>query len=205
MVKLPRTPPDGLSITEGDLIGWDGPLMRVHTTTGAHALPWHRLRHFGPVSARFDPHPPPPREHDDFAVQYAAGDLETVIAEVFQATRTVTANRPGRPHLTIWGPTRVLRLLDLTGLWPIRNVSSQVIASGPHPVCRTWSHAVACHSARVDGLYYRSTMTGGPAAALFLPAADAYPGHPSLSLPLEHPGLIGAVHAAARRISYDWD
>lgn len=205
MVKLPRRPPGDLSITDADLIGWDGRLMRVHPTAGAHALAWHRLRHFGPVSARFDPHPPPPREHPDFAVQYAAGDLETVLAEVFQATGTVTVNVPGGPHLTIWKPTRPLRLLDLTGLWPIRNGASLVIASGPHSVCRAWSHAIACHPVRVDGLLYTSTMTAGPAAALFRPSADAYPAHPSLSMPLGHPGLVGAVRAAARRIGYGWD
>lgn len=205
MVKLPRTPPGDLSITDADLVGWDGPLMRVHTTSGPHALPWYRLRHYGPVSARFDPQPPPPRFHSDFAVQYAAGDLETVLAEVFQTTRTVTVNRPGEPHLTMWESVRPLRLLDLTGLWPIRNGASQLIASGPHQVCRAWSHAIACHSARADGLLYSSAMTGAPAAALFLPSADAYPVHPLLSLPLGHPGLIGAVHAATRRIGYGWD
>ena len=36
---------------------------------------------------------------------------------------------------------------------------------------------------------------------MFLPAADSFPLNPELSLPLAHPGLIGALEAAAERIS----
>lgn len=203
-MKLPHAP-GKLTIGEADLTDWVSAMLRVHATVGSHALPWNQLRHYGPLSARFDPHPPPPRKHREFAVQYAAADLETALAEVFQLTRTVPADGAGRPYLTIWQPTRPVRLLDLTGLWPVHNGASQLIASGPHTSCRAWAHAIASHPAAVDGLHYRSTMTGRATVALFLPAANTYPERPLLSLPLDHPGLIGAVHAAALRIGYDWD
>lgn len=42
----------------------------------------------------------------------------------------------------MWESVRPLRLLDLTGLWPIRNGASQLIACGPQQVCRAWSQDV---------------------------------------------------------------
>ena len=74
MVKLPRDP-GPLTIDEADLVDWSHEKMvRIHGTIGPHALHWHQLRHFGPTSTRFDPHPPPPATHADFAVMYAAAD-----------------------------------------------------------------------------------------------------------------------------------
>jgi hypothetical protein len=58
------------------------------------------------------------------------------------------------------------------------------------------------HPQAVDGILYTSSMTGRDATALFLPAADSFPPHPELSLPLTDPGLIGALEAAAKRINY---
>jgi hypothetical protein len=81
-VKLPRDP-GPLAIDEADLVDWPHEKMvRIHGTIGPHALPWHRLRHFGPTPTRFDPHPPPPATHADFAVLYAAVDVDTAHAEV---------------------------------------------------------------------------------------------------------------------------
>lgn len=202
MVKLPRTPPDSLTITEADLTDWTGPMVRIHGTVGAHALPWWRLRHYGPLPTRFEPHPAPIGHHPDAAVMYVAGSFDTALAEVFQATRTVWAAAPHQPYLVVWQPTRALRLLDVTGTWPLRNGASHALNTGPHNVCRAWPRAIAAHSARVDGLLYTSSMTGAPAAALFLPAADSFPESPQLSMPLTHPGLTGALRAAARRIGY---
>ena len=45
-------------------------------------------------------------------------------------------------------------------------------------------------------------MTGADAAALFLPAADSFPLHPDLSIPLNNPGIAAALEAVAKRISY---
>lgn len=77
---------------------------------------------------RFDPHLPPPRVQDR-GVCYTAFDLPTAIAEVFQETRAVNLRR-GAPWLTAWLPSRPLRLLDLTGLWPLRNGASHAINTG---------------------------------------------------------------------------
>lgn len=203
MVKLPRTPPAPLTIDDPDLTAWPHPLMtRIHGITGDYALSWHQLRHFGPTPTRFDPHPPPPRHHPDYAVLYAAADLDTALAEVFQRGRVVQPGAPNRPTLTIWQPTRNLRLLDIRGQWPLRHGASHALNTGPHTVCRRWAHAVAAHPQQVDGILYISSMTGADAAALFLPGADSFPAAPELSLPLDHPGMITPVTAAARRIAY---
>lgn len=202
MVKLPRTPPDHLTITEDDLTDWHGRMVRIHGTAGPHVLHWHQMRHVGPLPARFDPHPPPVGQHDDAAVMYVAATFDTALAEVFQAARTVLPSAPNRPYLTVWQPDRALRLLDITGSWPIRNGASHALNTGPHAVCRAWARAIAAHPARVDGLRYTSSMTGGAAAALFLPAADSFPEYPELSIALTHPGLAHAVHGAAGRVGY---
>lgn len=201
-MKLPRTPPGHLHITDLDLTDWAGPMVRIHGTAGPGAPAWHQLRHFGPLPARFDPHPTPTGHHADAAVMYVADAFDTALAEVFQATRTVSPSAPNRPYLTVWYATRSLRLLDITGTWAIRNGASHALNTGPHSVRRAWARAIAAHPARVDGLRYTSAMTGSPAAVLFLPAADGFPTLPTLSLPLDHPGLAHALHAAANRIRY---
>ena len=202
MVKLPRDP-GPLTIDEADLVDWSHQKMvRIHGTIGPHALHWHQLRHFGPTPTRFDPHPPPPATHADFAVMYAAADVDTALAEVFQRGRVIEPAAPNGPYLTVWEAARALRLLDLRDTWPIRQGASHAINTGPHPVCRRWAHAIAVHPQAVDGILYTSSMTGRDATALFLPAADSFPPHPELSLPLTDPGLVGALEAAAERINY---
>lgn len=202
MVKLPRDP-RALVIDDADLADWPHPrLVGIHGTIGPHTLPWYRLRHVGPTRTRFDPHPPPPRRHAAFAVMYAAADVDTALAEVFQPGRVVEPTAPNGPYLTVWPATRPLRLLDVRGTWPLRQGASHAINTGPHPVCRRWAQAIAVHPHTVDGLLYTSSMTGTDATALFLPAADSFPPNPELSLPLSDPGLAGALHAAAERIGY---
>ena len=202
MVKLPRDP-GLLTIDDKDLADWPPEKMvRIHGTVGPHSLPWHQLRHFGPTPTRFDPYPPPPTTHTDFAVMYAAADVDTALAEAFQRGRVIEPSAPNGAYLTVWETVRALRLLDLRGTWPIRHGASHAINTGPHPVCRRWAHAVAVHPQAVDGVLYTSSMTGANATALFLPAADSFPPHPDLSLPLNDPGIVGALVATAQRIKY---
>ena len=70
-------------------------LWRIHATAGEHVMPWNRLRHFGPLDGRFDPHAPPP--HEQVAgVLYLALDVPTCVAEVYQGlgSSTGTTVRP---------------------------------------------------------------------------------------------------------------
>lgn len=45
-------------------------------------------------------------------------------------------------------------------------------------------------------------MTGGETITLFTHAADSFPYRPSLSLPLDHPGVRVRLFAAATQIAY---
>lgn len=90
-MKLPARPPAELAITADDLTTLPAgtAMWRIHPTDRPHVVPWNALRSFGPTSNRFDPHPPPPRDHPDHGVAYTALDPFTTFAEVYQRTRTI--------------------------------------------------------------------------------------------------------------------
>ena len=124
--KAPRTPPHELTRDAGDLVEYTGVLWRVHRTVGLHVLPWNLFRTYGPLtSMRWDPHPGEHPAAGTGGVLYAAGDIATCLAEVYQTTRLVDTGS-GAPALTAWTPLRALRLLDLTGTWALRNTASAV-------------------------------------------------------------------------------
>ena len=151
---------------------------------GTHAAAWNQFRQFGPVSGmRWDPHPEPAGRHAGFGVCYAATDIDTAVAEVFQRTRVVdpSADRA----LTSWTPVRPLRLLDLTAGWALRNDGAHALAAAPRPTCRAWAKAVREDFPDLDGLWTPSTLTGSPTAVMFEPARDSFPAAPAFSRPLD--------------------
>jgi RES domain-containing protein len=204
VVKLPLPPaPEALTLEEGDLapVARHTVLWRLHRTAGENVIAWNALRFWGPSHARFDPQQPPPGPSDR-GVSYAALDITTCLAELFQDRRAVDTVR-GAPYLTAWRPGRTLHLLDLTGTWPIRNGASHLINTGPHDLCRAWARAIDSRWADLDGLWHVSAMTGEPEIALFTAAADTFPPRPLFSRPLSDPGTRGWVAAAAEQIGYD--
>jgi hypothetical protein len=201
MVKLGRPPAalearaDAWLVLSTSVTVW-----RVHRTAGAHVVAWDRLRFWGPSSARFDPHEPPP-SHQGAGVAYAALDVPTALAEVFQKTRVVNTKR-GAPYLTAWFPARDLRLLDLSGLWPVRNGASHAINTGRHDLCRQWARAIHGRWEHADGLYYSSAMTGRPCASLWTAAKDSFPPSPSFSQAIASPSARWLLQLAADEIGY---
>jgi len=176
-------------------------LWRLHDTVGDHVLPWDALRTYGPIErCRFDPHDPPPRQQTA-GVCYLALDLPTALAEFFQDTRVINTRRSA-PHLTAFQPRRGLRLLDLTGEWPVRAGASHVINTGRRDITRAWARAITAAWPELDGLWHTSSMTGRPCVTIFNPAADAVPAAPAFSEPLDHPGLRLWVAAASDLIGY---
>lgn len=160
------------------------------------------MRTYGPTTARFDPHPPPPGESSGERVLYLALDVHTCLAEVFQRTRVVNRRRRS-PYLTGFTGTRPLRLLDLAGTWPTRAGTSQALNSGRTDISRAWARAIRAAFPDLDGLWHPSSMNANqPCLALFAPAVDALPDDPRLSLPLSHPRLAVALADAAARIGY---
>jgi len=204
VVKLPLPPvSDALTLEEGDLtaVAVHIVLWRLHRTAGENVVAWNALRFWGPSHARFDPQQPPPGPSDR-GVSYAALDITTCLAEVFQDRRVVDTAR-GAPYLTAWRPGRTVHLLDLTGTWPIRNGASHLLNTGPHDLCRAWARAIDARWPDLDGLWHVSAMNGQPEITLFTAAADAFPPRPLFSRPLSDPGTRGWITAAAEQIGYD--
>jgi hypothetical protein len=200
--KAPRTPPKKLSREPHDIANHPGTLWRVHRTEGEHVLPWNKLRTYGPLpTMRWDPHPGPQPISAAECVLYAAADVATSLAEVYQTTRVIDT-RAGAPTLAAWQPQRRLRLLDLSGTWLLRNTASAALLAAPRSICRRWARAIYTIWPELDGLYVPSTMTGRPNIVLWNAAADSIPTMPSFSRPLTHPLVWSIAQAAAAEIGY---
>ncbi|WP_116114270.1 RES family NAD+ phosphorylase [Amycolatopsis ruanii] len=183
-------------------------LVRIFSAGGNHPQRWNTFRYTGPLPhGRFDPQPP---GRDGGAVTdpgqgvlYFGLTVRTSVAEVFQTTSLV--DRKTRvPRLVVVRPTRPLRLLDLTGLWPTRVGASQEISSGPKKITQAWARAIRAAFPELDGLWYRSSMDGGhPALCLWDPAvAEALPLAPDVLLPLDHPGLDVPLGRVCEELNY---
>ena len=136
MVKLPIEPdlerlrglsPVIISVPVGTT------LHRVYRRGGEHPTVWNTFRHYGPTAARFDHHLKDDAgqpQVQDRGVFYAATDIITVIAEVFQNKRT--ANRTYKqPWLVSYVLTTELNLLDLSDTFPVKAGGSMKLVSGP--------------------------------------------------------------------------
>jgi hypothetical protein len=210
--KLPRPRRPLVSIRPGDIrtLRRGTTLYRIYRTDGAYPSGWATFRDFGPTSARFDPHLPPPRVQDR-CILYAAGSIPTALAEAFGATRVIELSRDG-PYLAAFRLARPVGLLNLTSDWPTTAGASQAISSGRKDIARAWAQAIHEEYA-ADGLWYPTAMGGtarraedlrhhGHAVALFGIGRTALPAHPVLNIALDHPALGAAVARIADRFGY---
>lgn len=167
-MKVPATPPDQFTIEPQHLRTYGGVLWRVYRTSGAHAVVWSELRHFGPVpKMRFDPQPPPPATYPNVGVMYTATGAVTALAETYQQRREITRDQGGAA-IVAWQPSRVLTLLDLTTNWPVLNGAAASIMMGPKRHTQAWARAIdERHGGEIDGLYSHSAITNQPVIALF--------------------------------------
>lgn len=208
--RLPGPPPVahlreiGIRDTEYRIVSIEELWWRVHRTTGNHVLAWNAFREHGP-HLRFDPHPPPAREHRGIGIWYGASEPTPALAEAFQAARTIDRFR-GAPYLTALQFTREVKLLDLatdsTGAWPTRAGGTFALSTGPHSITQRWARHITEAFPHLDGLRYNSRFAGQPCIALFATAATAMPPRPALSLPLTHPGLALRIAGAAQQLGY---
>ncbi len=205
--KAPREPSRPLVTEADDLRTYGGPLWRVHTAGGPHPTRWDQLRTYGPLDSRWDPHPQPVADHPRHGVLYSATDPVTALGEVFWGTRLIDREDSHR-HLTGWEPVRDVVLLDLTGLWAVRNAAAYALTQAPRSTCRAWARAIheqvmSGDGAPIDGLWAPSTITGRPVAVLFVAALDAFPPAPRLSRPLAHDDLAVVIEWAAGELGYE--
>jgi hypothetical protein len=222
MATLPREPARPLpALRREDVVSLPRGtrLVRVYAA-GRFSATWNGFRSFGPTArARFDHHPPPPGEHPDRAILYAAGDGVTALVEAFQWTRTIERDRD-RPWLVVLRLARSVRLLDLRGPWPTRAGASQALSTaGEVDVTQAWARAIHADYRPVAGVLYPSAMRGsvtkegrpagvhpalfGANVALFERAEGAFRDRPALHLPLSHPGLGDVLGAVAERYGYE--
>ncbi|MEU6646955.1 RES family NAD+ phosphorylase [Saccharomonospora sp. NPDC046836] len=213
MARLPLPPPRPVLLGElrptEDVVAVHPAtrLVRIFTTRSNHPQRWDTFRYTGPLPhGRFDPQRPKHGEpvHDPGnGVLYFGLSVRTSIAEVFQTTSTVDRRTRG-PHLVVVRPSRTLRLLDLSGLWPTRVGASQEISSGPKRITQAWARAIRGAFGDLDGLWYRSSMdSGAPAICLWdPPAGGALPTAPDVLLPLDHPGLDVPLSRVCEELNY---
>jgi hypothetical protein len=198
--ELALVPPRLRTLAAGDL------LWRVYKRAGRYPVAWNAFRAFGPLpTARFDHH----LAGSDGAPQaqrrrsyYAAAEIATCLAEVFQGTRTI--DRAGEEATLVgFELARDVALLDLTGVWPTRAGASMALSSGPRSRTRPWSRALYEAYRDVQGLYYPSSMHAHrPAVALYERAAAALPRSPLLHRPLSDPALLADLDRIAGGLGY---
>jgi len=174
-------------------------IARIYARGGSHPTTWPAFRLDGPLpGARFDHHVAGGRR----GVLYAAGSLQTCVAEVFQGSRVVDRFAADR-CIAAFRLARSVRLLDLTRDWPTRAGASQAIAAGPRPRGQAWARAIYEAYPNVEGIWYPSSMHGGhPAVVLFERAEPALPLIPDLDVPLSHPGLLPDLVRTAGSLGY---
>ena len=200
VAELRRIPPAERTLDPGTL------LWRVYRRGGNHPGLWQRFRRFGPLSGRFDHHQPDAGrpQSQKRGVYYAALDVTTCLAEVYQDTRTISRNASDQPWLVGFELGTAVPLLDLTGRWPTRAGASMVLSSGPRPRARRWSQVIYEAYPRLQGLLYGSSMHANrPMVCLWERAAGALPHHPKVHRPLNDPALLTALDRAAVRLGYD--
>jgi hypothetical protein len=181
--RLPGPPPakqlraigirdDEYRVVPSDVLWW-----RSHRTQGDYVLAWNAFRRYGPV-LRFDPHPPPAREHAAGGVWYGAMSPLSALAEAFQADRAIDRFR-GLPYLTAMRFAREVRLLDLsvqsTGSWATRAGGKYGLSTGPHSVTQRWARRIVEVFTDLDGVLYNSRFSGVECVALFAAATDVIP------------------------------
>lgn len=177
-------------------------VWRVYFRGGPHPTSWNTFRQYGPTGARFDHHDPPPAMHPTKSILYGADLGPTCLAEVFQETRVIDRNRH-EPALAAFDLVQELRLLDVTGAWPVRAHASMAIGSGNRKRAREWSRAIYDAFPDLQGIRYASSMDANrPAFAFYERARGAIPAQPHRDVPLSAPGLAIFLARAAARFDY---
>lgn len=192
---LASVPPEWHDMAGGDL------LFRVYSRADHYPTTWNQFRTYGPMQARFNHHLSPPHTQTR-AILYAATQMHTALAEIFQNGRTINTI-VSEPWLAGFRLTRAIRLLDLTGSWPTRAGASVALSSGARPRARRWSQAIYDAYPGAEGLWYPSSMYGNrPCVALYERAQPAMPLFPVIDRALADPALLQELDRAATTIGY---
>lgn len=160
---LPPPPPD-LQQQDLPVLAYRATLFRIHRNDRDPAF-WGKTG-----DNRFD------APASQFGVLYAAADQYGAFIETCGEllNRTVTSNFLGARGWARVTPTRVLKLVDLSGSGLARIGADERLCSGEHDVAQQWSLALWQHPAAVDGIHYRARHDPSrTAVAIFDRAASA--------------------------------
>ena len=197
--QLRAIPPETLTLPA------DTPLARVYFAAGNHPSRWSGFRSFGPIDARWDHHLPDARGSaitQSRAILYCAPDIDTCVAEVFQATRRIDRTR-GAPWLVVFALRKPVTLLDLRGTFATTMGASTAINSGSRSRARAWARDLYDAYEEVQGIHYGSSMNGhAPAVALNERAHSAMPRLPLFHRALNDDMLVDILRRIALRLSY---
>lgn len=209
MAKFPQPPgvealrrissPETIALSAGSA------LARVYFAAGGYPSRWNRFRRFGPTGARWDHHLPNRAGHPQQqtrAVLYCAPDVDTCIAEVFQATRRIDRTRDA-PWLVVFALREQVTLLDLRGAFATTIGASTAIHSGPRSRARAWARELHEAYPDVQGVFYGSSMNGhAPAVVLNERAEAAIPERPLFHRSLSDDTLVEILQWIALRLRY---
>jgi len=197
--RLRAIPPETLTLPA------DTPLARIYFAAGNHPSRWSQFRTFGPVDARWDHHLPDARGNavaQSRSILYCAPDIDTCVAEVFQATRRIDRTR-GAPWLVVFALREPVTLLDLRGTFATTIGASTAIHSGPRSRVRTWARDVYEAYPHIQGIHYGSSMNGhAPAVALNERGSSAMPRLPQFHRALNDDMLVDILQRTALHLSY---
>lgn len=182
-------------------------LARVYYTDSAHPLAWNSFRHAGPVNARWDHHlagPDGAPVIQERGIYYAAFDVKTCLAEVFQDTRRIDRAYQA-PWLVVFDTVAPLRILDLSGDFATRMGASMAIHSGSRVRARAWARDLYEAFDTLQGVCYASSMNAGVRALAInerAPARGLFPSRPVFHRALGDDAMLDALKHAAQALGY---
>jgi hypothetical protein len=136
------------------------------------------------------------------AILYCAPDIDTCVAEVFQATRRIDRTR-GSPWLVVFGLREPVTILDLRGTFATTLGASTAIHSGPRSRVRPWARDLYEAYPDLQGIHYGSSMNGhAPAIALNERGQSALAPLPLFHRALNDDMLVDILQRVALRLSY---
>jgi hypothetical protein len=209
MAKFPNSPGiAALSLTpKAHVLRGGSKLARVYYTRGRDPQAWNQFRHFGPLNLRWDHHIPSdagyPRAQER-GIYYAAADMKTCLAEVFQGTRRIDRAFQS-PWLVVFETESSVKLLDLTGDFATRMGASMAIHSGSRSRARGWARDLYEAYPEMQGILYAASMHGGAPAIAFNERAlrvPLFPAHPWLHRALGDDVLLDPLKHAAHDLGY---
>jgi hypothetical protein len=178
-------------------------LWRIYFRGGPHPTSWQEFRHYGPTGSRFDPQEPPPSTQSRGVMYTATGSdaLRTVIAELFQQTRLIDRARD-QPWVVAFGLSADLSLLRTDRLWPVQAGGNLAINSGSRERARAWSRVVYDSYPTLSGIWYPSSLTNQPCAALYERAGFAIPRAPVFNEALNSARLLPGLTKIAANLGF---